>query len=340
MTTTRVIALVLACSAGFAASPALSQDFYKGKTIDIVVGSAAGGGYDAYARLLSRHMPRHIAGTPAVVVRNMPGAAGGIVTSWLANVAPKDGTAIAAPLNTVPLMQLLDPDKFQFKSGAFKWLGAPAAPTDVMVTYETSGVKTLEDATRKEINIGATTPGTTMEIYPRVANSLFGTKFKVVTGYQGGAELIVAMERGEVQGIGGNTYQTYNQIQPTWIRDGKINLLFQVTLSRDPAIPNTPSLMEFAKNDEQRQIINLLATSSAIGRPLMAPPATPDDRVDILRKAMADAIQDPALIAEANKARLELRPVSGVEMQKMVETMMSTPREIVEKYKAIVAARN
>ena len=209
-----------------------------------------------------------------------------------------------------------------------------------MVTYESSGVKTLEEAMRKEINIGATTPGTTMEIYPRVANSLFGTKFKVVTGYQGGAELIVAMERGEVQGIGGNTYQTYNQLQPTWIREGKINLLFQVTLTRDPAIPNTPSLMECAKNDEQRQIINLLATSSAIGRPLMAPPATPDDRVDILRKAMVDAIQDPALIAEANKAQLELRPVSGIEMQKMVETMMSTPREIVEKYKAIVAARN
>lgn len=134
MTFTRVIAFAFACATASVAAPAFAQDFYKGKTVDIVVGSAAGGGYDAYARLLARHMPKHIPGTPTMIARNMPGAAGGIVSNWLANVAPKDGTAIAAPLNTVPLMQLLDPDKFQFNSATFKWIGAPAAPTDVMVT--------------------------------------------------------------------------------------------------------------------------------------------------------------------------------------------------------------
>ena len=319
--------------------PALSADFYKDKTISFVVGSAAGGSYDAYARLLSRHMGRHIPGNPSIVVRNMPGAAGVQATQFISEVAPKDGTQLGAPLNTVPMTQLLEPGKVTVDLAALQWIGTAAAPANVLVTWHSAGIKTLADAQNREVTIGATTPGTTMEMYPLMANSLFGTKFKVVTGYIGGAEINLAMERGEVEGRGSNSYLSYTFQNPEWIRDGKLNILFQMTLKRDPLIPDVPTLIEFAKTDEQRQIVSLLATSEAIGRPLMAPAGTPIDRVTTLRLALLEAVNDPALRADAEKARLELQPIGGEDMQAMITSIVHAKPEIVEKYKEAVRSR-
>lgn len=322
------------------AVPAVADDFYKDKTIQIVIGSAAGGSYDAYGRLVARHIGRLIPGSPTVVPRNMPGAAGTVVASWIYSVAPKDGTALGAPLNTIPLAQVLNPSKVQFNCAEFQWIGTVASPTNVLVTWHTSGVKTLADAKRKEVLIGATTPGTTMEMYPLMASSLFGAKFKVITGYHGGTEINVAMERGEVQGRGSNSYMSYMFQNPDWIRDKKINVIFQMTLRRDPLLPDVPALIELAETEEQRQVVSLLATTETVGRPLIAPPGTPADRVALLRQALSDAVKDQKFLDDAKKARLEVQPVSGAEMQKMIIGLVNAKPEVVEKYKQAVQSRH
>ena len=334
------MATVAASAAIGAIAPAHSADFYKDKTISIVVGSAAGGSYDAYARLVARHLGRFVPGNPAIVPRNMPGAASMLAAHFIYETAPKDGTALGAPLNTVPLSQLLEPAKATYNAAEFNWIGAVASPANVLATWHTSGVKTLADAKKKETLIGATTPGTTMEMYPLLANHLFGTRFKVVTGYKGGAEVNVAMERGEVQGRGANTYIAYTFQNADWIREKKLNFIFQMTLARDPDLPDTPTLLEYAKTDQQRQIISLIATTETIGRALMAPPKVPADRVALLRKALDAVVKDRAFLDDAKKARLEINLIPGKTLQTMVTTLVATPADIVREYKRAVSRQN
>jgi tripartite-type tricarboxylate transporter receptor subunit TctC len=330
------LAFIAALSA-LTGSPAAAEDFYAGKTIIINVGSAAGGSYDLYARMVARHIGRFIAGAPTVIVRNMPGANSGVLAHFIYEVAPKDGTQLGAPLNTIPLTQVLEPGRAQFNSAEFNWIGAVSSPTNVLATWHTSGVKTIDDAKKKETLIGATTPGTTQEMYPLMANNLFGTKFKVITGYIGGAEVNVAMERGEVQGRGANTYIAYRFQNADWLRDNKLNFVFQMTETRDPAIADVPTLMEYAKTDEQRKIISVMVTTEVIGRSLMAPPNTPPDRVAMLRKALMDMVKDKEFLADTEKAQLEISPIPGEKLQQMVKDLVTTPPDIIEKYKQAVA---
>ena len=319
------------------AAPATADDFYKDKSISIVIASAAGGSYDAYARIIARNMGRYIPGNPTIVPRNMPGAAGMQATHFIYEAAPKDGTALGAPLNTVPMSQLLEPDKATFNCAELNWIGAVASPANVLATWYTSGIKTIEDAQKKEALIGATTPGTTMEMYPLMANNLFGTKFKVITGYIGGAEINVAMERGEVQGRGANTYVAYRFQNADWIRDKKINFVFQMTLARDPSLPDVPMLLEYAKTDEQKKIVTLMATTEAIGRSIMAPPKVPADRVALLRKALMEVVKDKQFLDDADKAQLDVNPIPGEKLQAMVTDLVATSPAIVEKYKLAVS---
>jgi tripartite-type tricarboxylate transporter receptor subunit TctC len=332
----------LATIAGFLAfaQPAAAQDFFAGKTVTINVGSAAGGSYDLYARMAARHIGKHIPGNPAVIVRNMPGANSGVMANYIYEVAPKDGTALGAPLNTVPLTQLLEPDRVKFNSAEFNWIGAISSPANVLATWHTSGVKSIDDARAKEIQIGATTPGTTMEMYPLMANNLFGTKFKVITGYVGGAEINIAMERGEVLGRGANTYIAYRFQNADWIKDKKLNFVFQMTEERDPMMPDTPTLLEYAKTAEQRQIISMMVTTETIGRSLIAPAGVPPDRVALLRQALMAMVKDPEFLADVEKAQLEISPIPGEKLQQMVKNLVATPPDIVEKYKKAVAQKN
>ena len=334
--------LFRAVLAGFAfcasvACPAIAQDFYAGKTITIVIGSAPGGSYDFYARIVARYLGKHIPGNPAFVVQNMPGANSKVMAGYVYEIAAKDGTVLGAPLNTLPINQLIE-GQAKFDAAQFNWIGAVSSPANVLVTWHTSGVKTLDDARKKEIVIGATTPGTTQEMFPAIANNLLGTKFRIVTGYKASTEVNLAMERGETQGRGANTYLAYRFQNPDWIRDSKINIIFQVTETRDPSMPDVPTLLELATTDEQRRIISLLVTSEAIGRPLLAPPGVPAERVALLRKALMAAVKDADFLAEAEKSQLEIGPVPGEKLQAMVRDMMATPPDIVEKYKAAVKA--
>jgi tripartite-type tricarboxylate transporter receptor subunit TctC len=330
------LALLLALTA----QPAAAADFYAGKTITIFVGSAPGGSYDGYARLVARHIGGFIPGHPAIVVKNMPGAGSRTMTNYVDKIAPKDGTAIAAPLNTIPLDQIMEPQKTKYDAAKFNWLGAVSSPANVLVTWHTSGVKTLDDARKKEVTIGATTPGTTQEMYPLMANNLFGTKFKVITGYKASTEVNVAMERGEVQGRGANTYISYRIQDPEWLRDKKLNFIFQMTAERDPELKDVPTLLEYAKTDEQRKIITLLVTTEATGRSYFAPPGVPADRVAVLRKALSEVVKNPAFLADAKKVKLDVTPVSGEKLQKMVADLIATPPDIVAKYKAAVTHKN
>jgi tripartite-type tricarboxylate transporter receptor subunit TctC len=331
--------VILALSA-LNAAPAAAQDFYPGKTISIAVGSAAGGSYDLYARMVARHIGKHIPGNPAVIVRNMPGANSGLMANFIYEQAAKDGTALGAPLNTAPLMQVLEPDKTKFNAAEFNWIGAVSSPANVLATWHTSGVKTIEDAQKKEVPIGATTPGTTMEMYPLMANNLFGTKFKVITGYIGGAEINVAMERGEVQGRGANTYIAYRFQNADWIRDNKLNFVFQMTEERDPMMKDTPTLLEYARTDEQRKIISLMVTTETIGRSIIAPPGMSAERVALLRKALAEMVKDPEFLADVERAQLEISPIPGERLQAMVSNLVATPPAIIEKYKQAVSRPN
>lgn len=331
------LAMLFGLFAFFGPSTAWAQDFYSGKTIIINVGSAAGGSYDLYARMVAQHIGRHIPGNPAVIVRNMPGANSGVMANYIYEVAPKDGTALGAPLNTVPLTQLLEPERAKFNAAEFNWIGAVSSPANVLATWHTSGVKTINDARSKEVLIGATTPGTTMEMYPLLANNLFGTKFKVITGYIGGAEINIAMERGEVQGRGGNTYIAYRFQNADWLRDKKLNFIFQMTDERDPMMPDTPTLLEHAQTDEQRKILSVMITTEAIGRSLIAPVGVPADRVALLRKALMEMVKDLKFLADVEKAQLEISPVPGEKLQHMVESLVASPPDVVEKFKRAVS---
>ncbi len=324
------------CLAAANSAPAAAQEMFAGKTIAISIGTGPGGSYDAYAKMMSRHFGRHLPGKPAVVTKNMPGAGGTRVATFIYGVAAKDGTQLGATLNTIPIFQLLNPERAKYDVGKFNWIGTTASPTNVLVVWHTTGIKTLTDATKKEIPIGATTPGTTQEMYPLMSNFLFGTRFKIVLGYGGATEVNMAMESGEVLGRGSNSWMSYLFQNPHWVKENKIIPLFQMTLERDPMLKDVPRMIEFAKTDEDRQVISLLATTETIGRALMAPPGVPADRVAALRKAFMDSLKDPQLRADADRAKLEIQPIEGARLQTMIEGIASAPAPVVARFKAAV----
>jgi tripartite-type tricarboxylate transporter receptor subunit TctC len=333
------LALDLAVILGLAlAGPASAEDFYKGRTVSLIISSPPGGTHDAYPRLVARHLSRFIPGGPTIVVRNMPGASGAIAAHYFAAEAVRDGTVMGAFDNTLPLNQRLTPAEAGYDAKSFDWIGAVASPANVLATWYTTGVKTLEDAQRVEVSVGATASTSTMAMYPLMTNSLFHTKFKVVSGYDSGPAITAAIERGEIQGRGG-LYLPFN-VSPEWLRDKKLNVLFQMTLKRDATLPEVPTLLEYAKTDEQRQIISLLAITEVIGRPLALPPAVPSDRVAILRRALAEMVKDQRFNSEAAAARLEISPISGEDLQAMVASVVDTPSEIVDKFQAAVQLRH
>ncbi len=320
------------------AGAASAEDFFAGKTVTVSIGSAAGGSYDAYARLMARHMGRHLPGNPTFVPRNMPGAAGTRVAAFIHGVAERDGTQLGATLNTIPITQLTRPDQAKYNVGELNWIGSAASPANVLVVWHMAGVRTLDDARQREVLIGATTPGTTMEMYPLMANRLFGTKFRVVLGYNGGTDVNLAMERGEVQGRGSNSWLSYRFQNPDWVRDGRIVPLFQMTLTRDPLLADVPCLIEYAANDEERGVVSLLATTETIGRAMIAPPGVPPERIALLRKAFAAAVADPMLLGEASQAKLDIQPIGGEDLQRMVEGIANAPANVVARFVAAVSS--
>lgn len=330
----RIVTLALASAALALASPASAQspaDFYKGKKIDLYVGYSAGGGYDVYGRMLARHMSKHIPGNPAIVPQNMTGAGSLKLANWLYNVAPKDGTAFGIIGRGTGFDPLLNRKGAQFDAEKFNWLGSMNNEVSVCVAWHTTGITKIEELYGKELTVGGTSASADTDQFPRVTNGVLGTKFKVITGYPGGNDVGLAMERGEVQGRCGWSWSSVKSTHQDWLDQKKINILTQLALTKHPELPDVPLIVDLAKNDEQRKILRIIFARQVMGRPFLAPPNVPKERIEILRKAFMDTMNDKEFIADAEKAQLEITPVSGEEVQKLVEEAYDTPKDVARK---------
>ena len=329
----RFLKIAVASGVG-AIAPAHAQgvaDFYKGKTVHVLVGAAVGGDYDVQARLVSRHIAKHIPGEPSVVVENMVGAGGLTMVNYLANVAPKDGTYIGVIPNNFPALQWAGNPGIQFDAAKFGWLGGLTRETDTMASWHKSSVKTIEDAQRNEVIAGATGRGAVTYTFPAMLNALIGTKFKIITGYTGGSDINLAMERGEVAARL-NSWSAWKNTKADWIRSRYLNVLIQAG-RRHPELPDVPSLETMARNDEDRELIRVTMLGNELGRPFAIPPAVPAERLEALRAAFGKMAADPALLAEADNLKIELAPTSGPEMQALVESVFKAPKSLAGRAK-------
>jgi tripartite-type tricarboxylate transporter receptor subunit TctC len=311
-----------------AGSPAAAEDFYSGKDVTLYVGSPAGGPYDAYARLVARHLGRNIPGRPNVVVQNMPGASGRRLMGFMSNLAPKDGTVIAAPQRAVAFDPLLGVES-HFDANAMAWIGSANKETNVCIVWHTSPIQTIDDVKRREMVVGTSGPSSTDAIYPNLMNYLFGMKFKVVTGYKGAPETHLAMERGEVDGRCGISWDTLISLNADWLKDKKVRLLVQIALVKEPALPDVPWVFDMAKTDEAKQILAFWTVPNEMGRPFLAPPDLPQDRVAILRRAFDATMKDPMLQAEASAMKLAVDSIGGEEVQALIRQVYATPKDVV-----------
>ncbi len=337
--------LLLAVSFAVAAvSCALAQDqaaqFFKGRQINVVVGSSAGGGYDIYARLLSRHMPKYIPGNPAMVVTNMPGAGSNAAAAHVYNVAPKDGTVIGALQNTAVLDALLDAllgDTRRQRHDATKFVHLGSATIDhyVCIARADAAVKSFRDLLTQELIIGASQPGTSTRDFPAMLNNMTGSKIRLVSGYPGTREITLAIEKGEVQGLCGFSWSSLNAQRPDWVKSGFIRVLVQEHDKGHPDINKmgVPLAVDFAKTPENRRVMELIYSSETFGRPYMVPPGVPADRVAALRTAFMATMGDQELLAEARRIGLVIDPISGEELQALAEKIYATPVAIVEQAK-------
>ena len=319
-------------------TPARAQapDFYAGKTIDLYIGYGPGGGYDAYARLVARHLGDFIPGKPKVVPKNMAGGGGRVVAGFIYNVAPKDGTALATADQSLVLAQATGDPSIHFDVNRFSWIGNPSLDNNTAVTWHTTGVKTIEEATKKEVIVGATGPNTSAQL-PQVMNAILGTKFKIVSGYKGGNEMNLAMEAGEIGSRGSNPWASWKATKPDWIAEKKINILVQIGLQKAPDLPDVPLLIDLAKNDEDRAVLRLISAPATIGRPIFGPPGVPAERVKILRAAFDEMVKSPDFLESAKRERLDIDPVSGAELERIVADIVATPKPIADRLSKIIA---
>jgi tripartite-type tricarboxylate transporter receptor subunit TctC len=318
--------------------PAQAADYYAGKLLRIIVGTPPGGGYDAYGRLVGRYIANYIPGKPTVIVSNMPGASGTKAASYLYSIAPKDGTTIATFNKSMPVSQALGEFDVPFKTEEMAWIGSLSTSPDIVTVWHTSGVKSIEDAKKRDVVMGSDSPNGTMTTYPALLNATIGTKFRIVLGYAGSNAVNFAMEQGEVQGRGNNPWASWKTTKPHWVKDKLIIPLVQVTTEKDPDLPDVPTLIDLAQNDEQRTLFRFVSASSVMERPFAAPPGTPKEAVDILRNAFDQMVKDKAFLAEAEQQQMDLNPHSGAQVAKVVAEIVNTPPAIVQKVKEINAA--
>ncbi len=327
-------AAAVLCFAALTTSAARADevaDFYKGKTVQLIVGYGPGGGYDVYARVLSRHIGKYIPGNPSVVVQNMPGAGSMLSANTLFNSSPKDGTVIATFARGLPAEELLGKEGVQFKSAQFNWIGSMNEEVSICVARADSPIKKFEDLYTTPLKIGGTGPGADTDFFPKFLNGLLGTKFDLATGYPGGNDVNVAIERGEVQGRCGFSFSSLVATRPQWVQEKFLTILVQMALKKHPDMPDIPLVMDFARNAEERQLMTVVFSRQTMGRPFTAPPNVPADRVAALRYAFDQALADPQLLEEADKAKMELNPVNGQAIQDVIAEVFKTPPDQVAR---------
>jgi tripartite-type tricarboxylate transporter receptor subunit TctC len=334
-----MVAALLALAGTGSAQGQSVEEFYRGKKIDLVIGYSSGGTYDLYARLVARHLGSYIPGKPLIVARNMPGAGSRTATAWTYGIAPRDGTVLATADQSLSLQQAIGDERLTFDTTKLVYIGNPNSENNTTAVWHTTGVKTIDDAKVKQITLGAT-GGSTSSQYPKAMNALIGTKFKIILGYPGGNDINLAMERGEVDGRGSNSWASWKATRPHWLAEKKINILVQIGLNKAPDLPDVPLLMDLAANEEDRTILKLLSASTRIGRPIFAPPETPPDRVKALRDAFDAMVRDPAFLDAAKREHFDIDPVSGLELQAIVADVVATPEPLAERLRGIIEERN
>jgi tripartite-type tricarboxylate transporter receptor subunit TctC len=312
-----------------------AQQSFAGRTITLTIGYGPGSGNDVYGRLIARHIGRHIPGQPNIVAQNLPGAGSFKAANYLFQAAPKDGTAIGYISQTAATEELLGSQAIQFKTAQFNWIGRIGSYNNVTMFWHTARTKTIADALKLESTMGATGVGSAVYIYPNMMNKVLGTKFKIISGYQGTAQTSLAMERGEVDGVTMGWFPIKTN-KRDWVEQKKINILVQFLNERHPDLPNVPTIVELARSPEEKQLFALFANDGEVGKAILAPPGVPAATVATLRRAFDAMTKDRDYLADADKLQLEIDAMSGERLQKVIETVMATPASVIERAKAVL----
>jgi tripartite-type tricarboxylate transporter receptor subunit TctC len=322
--------LLLAGAAGLPAHAQSVAEFYRGKTVNVMIGVGVGGEYDLQARLVARHIGKHIPGNPNVVPQNMTGAGGINMANHLYNTMPRDGTAIGMMGNNFPATQAVGGKSVKFDTGKMQWLGTIAPVVETMAVWHTAGARTVDGLRKQEIVAGASGRGAITYFYPTMMNAFLGTKFKVVTGYPGGNQINLAMERGEVEARN-NTWSSWKATRAAWLKDKLITVVAQAGPRAKDL--DAPSVEELARTPDDRLIIELIVSGTQLGRPLATTPDVPADRLSALRHAFRLTMRDPEFLKDAAQMNFEVNPVLGEPMQKIVEKILSTPKPLAMRAK-------
>jgi tripartite-type tricarboxylate transporter receptor subunit TctC len=323
--------LLLAASMALPAHADPVEDFYKDRTVTLIAGYSSGGGFDLYARVVANHLGRHIPGQPRIIVQNMPGAGSLRAAASLYSVAPKDGTAIATFGRTIATTPLLAPQSANFDGTKFNWLGSITNEVSTCVAWHTATVKTWADMLEKPITFGGDGPGADPDVFALLYRNVFDAKIKLVSGYHGTTPIILAMERGEVDGLCGYSWSTIRSKHQPWLQAKTINILVQAGLKKDAEIADVPLVLDMAKTEEQRQILKLILTSQETARPFAAPPGVPADRITALRAAFDATMKDPEFLTEAKKLNLDINPLSGTAIAGLLTELYAMPKSVIEK---------
>ncbi len=322
---------------GIIASPVRADDieaFYHGKNIELIVGFFVGAGYDQRARLLARHMSKHIPGNPTIIVKNMEGAGSLKAGNYLKTTAPRDGTAFGMIGRGAGFDALFGNDGAIFSGPEMTWIGTPSSETNICAVVAASGVTRFEDTFSKEVIVGSVGTGDSGEM-PGIMNAVFGSKFKVVSGYKVSGDVSLAIERGEVQGRCGWSWTSIKATHQKWIDDGRMKLLLQYGFAKHPELPNVPLVLDITKDERQKQLIKLIIARQLFGWPFVAPPGMPADKVAVLRKAFMETMKDPEFLTDAAKGKIDIEPVSGEELQRLITDLYKTPPEMVAEAKKL-----
>jgi tripartite-type tricarboxylate transporter receptor subunit TctC len=333
---------LLAAFLGFlSVQSASAQDetsrFYAGRNVTFIVGSTTGGGYDFNARSVARHIGKYIPGAPNMVVQNMPGAGSIVATNYVYNVAPQDGSVVGVVQRPIPFEPFFDEKGVRFDVRKINWLGSTTSEVGVVVAWHTAPQRSFKDVLDGEMIVGGNGPATDTELFARALNRELGAKFRIVAGYPGESQIILAMERGEVQGVANWSWNNIPAKHPDWIRDGKIRLLLQLGLRKHPALSDVPFVLDLAKDADQRKLFETIMQMKELGRPYFAGPNVPADRVETLRGAFTKTMADADFVSEMTKAGISIDPVSGSEMQKMLSQAYSLPPALIARTRAALA---
>ncbi len=335
---TAIVPAIAAITAAVALAHAADVSF-AGRTITIYVSTGPGGGYDAYGRLLARNLSRHLTGNPNVIVENMPGAGGRSLANYLYNVAPKDGTAIGTLQHTTVYDALFGEPGVKYDPRKFYWLGSMAGFTAVGVAWHTSGVKTIEDAKAKTIAMGASGVGATSFQFTNLMNHLLGTKFKILIGYKGAADMYLALERGEIQGVAGTDWTSIRNGYSRWVENKDINIFVQFAAKPHPELPDVPLIGDLVSSPDDKRVLHFVFDGLQFARPFITPPGVPEPVVAVLRDGFDAALRDPQLLAEAARTHFDIEPTGGVTVQRLIDALYQTPKPLIERAKWALTAQ-